>query len=646
MKKLEMDIIRTRRDAAQTAVKIHHERAVDDMRFVTGDHWPEEVRAQREADGQPCLTINTAPQSVRAVTGQIRALNPAIRVAAGDDEASKDTAEIIEGLIRRIENRSDASSIYEAAAESAAACSFGFWRVRTEYADGKSFNQEILIDRIYNPFSVFFDPAARHPTRSDAQWCFVVDEVPLETFKADYPDADLTPFTSDHKPSWVVQWSNAETVTVAEYFYIEYDEYEIGMAADGSIVKHPKPPINFTKKRKVREPKVMWAKVNGNEILEGPQEFPSRYMPIIAVTGEEWHVGEEIYISSVFRFAKDSALLYNYAASTAAEVTALQPKSPYLVTPKQIAGHEEKWGAANQTNTPYLPYTPDQNAPPPQRIQPAMGSQGLDRMMQVAAEDQKRTTGIYDAALGARSNETSGKAILARKEESQNSTSVYADNMVKAVMQTGKVILDMIPRVYDAKRTIVILGEDGQEKIEEINGLMMDQGGIVPINDVTVGRYDVRIQVGPSYQTKRQEGQEGMLAFMSAVPQAAEAAGDIFAGMQDWPESDRVQERLKKMLPAGLEVPDPDEMTPEEQQAAQQQAMQAQQQAQQQQEALALAKRGEEAKIAKLEAEAAKAAAEAKKAEFELSTLNGDLHAMVQQAVVQALHSVSGNQPI
>ena len=137
-----------------------------------------------------------------------------------------------------------------------------------------------------------------------------------------------------------------------------------------------------------------------------------------------------------------------------------------------------------------------------------------------------------------------------------------------------------------------------------------------------------------------------MLAFMNAVPQAAEVAGDIFAGMQDWPESDRVQERLKKALPPGFETPDPDEMTPEEQQAAQQQAMQAQQQAQQQQEAMALAKRGEEAKIAKLEAEAAKAAAEAKKAEFELSNLNGDLHAMVQQAVVQALHSVSGTQPI
>lgn len=646
MTKLDMDIIRKRRDTAQSAMKIHHERGVDDLRFVTGDHWPEEVRAQREADGQPCLTINAAPQSVRAVTGQIRSLNPAIRVAAGDDEASKDTAEIIEGLIRRIENRSDASSVYEAAAESAAACSFGYWRVRTEYADEKTFNQEILIERIYNPFAVFLDPSAKHPTRSDAQWGFIIEDVPIEVFKDAYPDADMAPFTSDHKPTWVMQWGSTETVTVAEYFYIEYDEYEIGMTADGIIVKHPKAPMNFTKKRKVREPRVMWAKVNGNEILEGPQEFPSRYMPIIAVTGEEWHIGEETYISSVFRFAKDSALLYNYAASTAAEVVGLQPKAPYLVTPKQIAGHEEKWGTANQANVPYLPYTPDQNAPPPQRIQPAISSQGLDRMMQIAVEDQKRTTGIFDAALGARSNETSGKAIMARKEESQNSTSIYADNMVKSVMQTGKVILDMIPRVYDAKRAVVILGEDGQEKIEEINGLMMGQDGVVPVNDVTVGRYDVRIQVGPSYQTKRQEGQEGMLAFMNAVPQAAEVAGDIFAGMQDWPESDRVQERLKKALPPGFETPDPDEMTPEEQQAAQQQAMQAQQQAQQQQEAMALAKRGEEAKIAKLEAEAAKAAAEAKKAEFELSNLNGDLHAMVQQAVVQALHSVSGTQPI
>lgn len=637
-------LARERRDAAHKAMLVHHERAVDDLRFVRGEHYPEDVRREREANGQPCLTVNALPQVVRAVTGQIRALNPAIRVIAGDGDASADVAEVIEGLIRHIENRSDASSVYEAAAESAAACSLGYWRIRTDYEGDDTFDQEILIERVYNPFAVFLDPQAKHPTRSDAQWGFIVEDMTLEAFKAAYPDASTNDFTGDHRPDWSTTWARGDTVSVAEYFWIEFEEYTIGLGPDGAIYKNPNPPENFTKTRKVKAPRVKWAKVSGSEVLEGPNDFPSRYIPIVAVTGEEWHYGEETYISSVIRFAKDPALMYDYAISTSAEVIALQPKSPYLLTQKQIAGREDEWAEANSANTVALVYTPDPAAPPPMRVPSAMSSEGLTTTMQIAAEDQKRTTGIYDAGLGARSNETSGKAIMARKEESQNSTSIYADNMVKSVMHTGKIILDMLPKVYDAKRTVRILGEDDKEKIVVINGLMVSQEGPQPVNDVTIGKYDVRIQVGPSYQTKRQESQDKMLEFMDKVPIAAQVAPDIFAGMQDWPEADRVQERLKKTLPPGLETPDPDDMTPEDQQAMQAQMAQAQQQQAQQMASAELAMREQQAKVAKAEADAKKAQAEADKAEFELASLNGSLTRLVEQTVAQALSGASGMQ--
>lgn len=636
-------LARERRDAAHKAMLVHHERAVDDLRFVRGEHYPEDVRQEREANGQPCLTVNNLPQFVRQVTGQIRALNPAIRVIAGDGDASADVAEVIEGLIRHIENRSDASSVYEAAAESAAACSLGFWRIRSDYEGDDTFDQEILIERVYNPFAVFLDPQAKHPTRSDAQWGFIVEDMPVEAFKEAYPTARTEDFTSDHKPDWTANWAHGDAVTVAEYFWIEFEEYTIGLAPDGTVIKDPKPPMAYTKTRKVKAPRVKWAKISGAEVLEGPEDFPSRYIPIVAVTGEEWHYGEESYISSVIRFAKDPALMYDYAISTSAEVIALQPKSPYLLTAKQISGRETEWAEANSANTVALVYTPDPAAPPPIRVPSAMSSEGLTTTMQIAAEDQKRTTGIYDAGLGARSNETSGKAIMARKEESQNSTSIYADNMVKSVMHTGKIILDMIPKIYDAKRTVRILGEDDKEKIVVINDLLIAQDGIQPVNDVTIGKYDVRIQVGPSYQTKRQEGQDGMMEFMRVVPQASQVAGDIFAGMQDWPEADRVQERLKKTLPPGLETPDPDDMTPEEQQAMQAQMMQAQEQQAMQQQALQLEMREKAAKAGKAEAEAKKAEAEAAKMEFELATLNGSLTKLVEDAVAQALIRASGN---
>jgi hypothetical protein len=643
------DLIATARERMSEAYDAeidHRERAEDDLRMVTGDQWPEEERTEREADGRPTLTINLLAQNVRQVTGQIRSLNPAIRVTAADSAASKDTAEIMEGMIRHIEYKSDASSIYEQAAESAAACSMGYWRVRADYAEGDTFDQEIMIERIYNPFSVFFDPMAKHPTRRDARYCFVVEEMAKEDFTAQYPDARPVDVTTDHQIPNITQWGSVDKVAVAEYMWIEHVEEEIGLLPSGQVIRGPFPKgLQIGKKRTVKRPKVMWAKISAHDVLEGPQELPGRYIPVVAVFGEEWHLGEETYRSSVIRFAKDPQMLYNYARSTQAEVTALQPKAPYLVTTTQVAGLEDHWAEMGVKNRPYVVYNPDPLAGAPQRVQPPVSSQALMTELQIAAEDVKRTTGIYDASLGARSNETSGKAILARKEESQNATSIYSDNMVKAIQHTGCILVDMIPAIYDTQRIVRVLGEDGQEKMEQINALVMTEQGAMPVNDMTVGKYDVRVQVGPSYSSRREEARDGMFEFLRVMPAAAPLIADLMAKMQDWPEADRVAERLRKALPPGVAEETEEEMTPEQMQAKQA-AMQAQQaQMQQQQEAQEIAKAKAIAEAKEAEADAVKAQAEAEKAQIEVAAMRGDIKALVESSVAQAVAQTVYQQP-
>ena len=631
-------IARARMDEAYTADQPHRERAEDDMRFVIGEQYDDDERQEREADGRPCLTINIMAQNVRQVTGQIRSLNPAIRVSAADSAANKETAEIIEGMIRHIENRCDASSVYEAATEQAAASSIGYWRVRADYCDDVSFDQEAIIERIYTPFAVFIDPFAKHPTRKDMRYAFVVEEMPLDVFKEDYPDATPVDVTSDHRIDNYSQWGSAEKVVVAEYFWIDHDEYEIGLLPSGQVIKGPFPKgFQVGRKRKVQKPKVMWAKITANDVLEGPMEFPSRYIPIVAVTGEEWHVGEETYRSSVIRFAKEPQRLYNYAVSTQAEVTAMQPKAPFLVSTAQIAGLEDVWAETGVKNRPYLPYVPDPEAGgAPQRVPPPIASQALITQIQFAAEDIKRTTGIYDASLGARSNETSGRAILARKEESQNATSIYSDNMVKAVQHTGTILVDMIPRIYDARRMVRVLGEDGQEKMQVINDMLQGQNGPVPVNDLSLGKYEVRIAVGPSYSAKREETRAGMEEFFRAYPAAAPLLGDLYAKTLEWTDADRAAERLRKMLPPGI-AEEPEEMTPEQQQAKMMQAQQAQAEAAMQQEAQAIAKAKAIAEAKEAEADARKAEAEAQKAEIEVAGMRGDIKALVESSVAEAV---------
>lgn len=242
----------------------------------------------------------------------------------------------------------------------------------------------------------------------------------------------------------------------------------------------------------------------------------------------------------------------------------------------------------------------------------------------MSAEDMKATTGIYDASLGAQSNEKSGVAIRERKMEAQTNTSVYADNMVKAITQTGKILCSMIPKVYDTRRIIRILGEDDQEKQVLINEMVVQNGMAYPVNDVTMGTYDVRISVGPSYQTKRQESSEGMMAFLQAVPQAGPVVADLIAKMQDWPEADRVAERLRKMLPPGM-AEDEDQQSPEAMQAAQMAQQQQAQAMQQQEQAAQVAQAIAAAEVQEAQAKARKAEADARKAELEVMAMQGQI---------------------
>ena len=618
------DIIKTARERMQEAYDgdyRNRERTRDDLNFLVGQgQWDEATKAAREAEGRPCLTINGLPQFVRQVTGQIRSMNPAIKVSPADGVSSAETADIYEGVIRQIEQSSDAPSVYEAAGEQAAAGGFGAFRIRADYCDGDTFDQEIMIERIHNPFSVYFDPFAREPSRCDAEYCFVTELMSRDAFQDAYPGKSVEDVQNASSPG--LNWFAADGVTVAEYFWIEYEEKTIWQLESGQIVEKVPPGLESIRSRKVRKPKVMWAKISGKDVLEGPQEFPAQYIPVIAVTGEEIHIGDDVYRSSVIRFAKDPQRLYNLSRSAHAEVVAMQPKAPFLVTAKQISGLETFWAQANSANRPYLPYNADEKAAAPQRVSPPVPSSGLLQEIQLAAEDMKRTTGVYDASLGNRSNETSGVAIEARKQESQNGTSIYADNVVKAVAHAGRIIVSMIPRIYDTERVIRILGDDDAEKVVAINRIMVADGMPYVENDMTAGKYAVRVSVGPTYSTRRQESAEGMMAFVQAVPQAAALTGDLIAKAQDWPDADKIADRLKKALPPGIVEQDDDPQAMQAQQMAQEQqkAMQARQmQAAQAMESLQL--RQEEAKARKAEADAAKAEMEAAEAQMKLAVM-------------------------
>ena len=635
----------TRMGEAVDADKENREAALDDLEFLSGEQWPEDIKREREQANRPTPTINRLPRFVRQVTGDIRKLNPAIKVLAADSAATKNNAEIYAGLIRQIESQSDASSVYEGAAESAAQCGIGNFRILTEYESEASFNQEVRVERIHNPLSVYWDPAARLSTRADAEFCFITDQMDAKEFKKTYPDNSPVDAEHDGTTDGLQYWREAGEVVVAEYFWKEYVKGKIGLMPDGTVIDEPTAAHYTVKQRDVERVKVYWAKISGKDVLEGPTEIPCKYLPVVAVTGEEMDIGDRIVRTSVIRFAKDPQQIYNYYEAAQTEMIALQPKAPFLITAKQVSGLERFWADANTSNRAYLPYNPDDKAPPPQRMPPPIASRGMSEEMMRAEDDMKATTGIYDAALGGRSNEQSGIAIRQRQLESDISTSIYTDNLSKAIEWCGRIIVDMIPKVYDTKRILRIVGDDDQEEMVTVNDIQFmndGSGSPVPqkINSLTEGKYDVRVTVGPNYSTRRQETSESMMQFVQAFPPAGQVAGDLIAKAMDWPDADKLAARLKKTLPPGI-IP-MNEMEPEEQdefvRGLQQQIQQMQQQMQMMAQEPAFRKATAEA--AEAEADAQKTTVEVQQAQvgvaqsqLELALQSGQINEMIGQIV-------------
>lgn len=558
----------TRFQKAEDFERENRELASEDFRFAAGEQWPDEVRFQRERSNRPCLTFNRLPQFIRQVTGDARQNKPSIRVIPVDGGADKDMAKVLNGLIRNIEAQSQAEEAYITAFENAVTGGIGGgWRVVTEYSNDDTFEQDIRIKRITNPFAIWWDPGAKEFDKSDAKWCFVSEWVTKEAFEAKYPKHTPTDWEEEYRGRIGRHWINDDRVRLAEYWIKKPIKKQIGLINSQVIeVTKATEHLPFEMVREVNQFEVCRYLLSGHAVLEGPSVFPSRHIPIVPCFGPEEWLDDRIRHISLIRYAKDPMRMYNFWQSTIAEKIALAPKSPWLVTPDMIAGLERFWNNAGVENAPYLPYNADGTGNRPTREAPANVNAAEIQQANQAIEDIKATTGIYDASLGAGGNETSGRAILARQREGDNATFAWIDNLARSIQQTGKILIDMIPRIYDTQRVVRILGEDGTDEMVEINAII---GGEI-VNDMTVGKYDVEVVVGPSYRTRRLESADSMLAFIQALPQAGAVAGDLVAQTMDWPGAEEFAERLRKTLPPGIAD---QEMTPE-QQEAQMKAMQ------------------------------------------------------------------------
>lgn len=527
----------------------NREEMIDDKCFAAGDQWDPIVLEQRK--GLPCLVINSIPQFTAQVVGDWRSNRNAIKVLPAED-GDVDVASIRADLVRAIEVKSRASRVYDNAFESTIQCGDGAFRIAVEYMRDDVFDQEIYIRPIDDVLSVLWDRMSVDPTGRDATHCFVDDSLPRKEFEARWPDCDPSTLSAKMKSSLRSEgWLDTDIVRVTEHWrMIErnrllcmFEDNTIhlveGETMDGLINQHGNPV-------KTRLAPCSYAQmhlVTGFKILAGPYEYKINRVPVIRMMGRTVNLSGKRVRHGLVRFMKDPVRLRNFWRSVAAEQLGYAPKAQWIAPESAVEGREDDFRKAHLSRDPLLIYNDDATVPP-ERINPPQIEAALLNEAAVNTQDMKDVTGIHDASLGIKSNETSGKAIQARQREGDIASLTYHDNGNAAILEAGDVINQLISQIYDGTRTVRIVGEDQEPKFIRINDPMDPKSP-----NLAIGNYDVVLSTGTSYMTRRVEAAQAMMDAVQVYPEMMQIAGDLVAKAQDWPGAQELAARLKKTIP-------------------------------------------------------------------------------------------------
>lgn len=569
--------------ASQAGSDYNRKDALADVEFARlGKQWPEAIRKQREQESRPCLVINRLPSFIRQVVNDARMNNPGIAVHPVDSGADVDTAQVYAGLIKSIERASNASVAYDTAIDHSATSGFGFFRVTIDHCHPDSFDLEARIERVANQFTVHWDTNTTQFDASDWEYAFVSDMLTEKEFKKKYPKAAAVSFEagSGEDLQW---WIEDEKIRVAEYFLRDEKKRKLLGFADGQAfnedqlaayakkalmglgMEPPKGKEDLiraavsmlgepTRERESTYYEVKRRVMNAFEVLE-ETDWPGQLIPICPVWGEEVIFEGRRWLRSLIRDARDPQAMFNFWRSATTELVALAPRAPWVgpegFVPK---GKEEEWRTSNTRSHAYLEYSKMAPAPPQRQPFAGIPAGALQEAMN-AADDMKSIMGMFDASLGARSNETSGKAIMARQREGDVSTFHFIDNLNRGIEYCGKVLVEIIPSIYGQRQTIQILGDDMTEKVVELGKRMSDG----KVYDLNVGKYDVAIKTGPSFTTQREEMVTFLTEIMRNVPDSAPVLGDVLIQNMDFPNADKVAKRLKALLPPQIQAMEAEE---------------------------------------------------------------------------------------
>jgi len=630
----------------------NRQEGLEDLKFVNGDQWPVELQNSRNLESRPVLTINKLDGYCRQVTNQQRQQRPRIKVHATNNEADVKTAQVIEGMTRHIEVNSNADTAYDTGFDHAVRMGWGYWRVTTNYVKEDSFDQEVYIDAIPNPFTVYFDPNSERVDGSDAERCLITTMMSKAKFRKLYPDNDDgTSFTQRGTGDTQSEWITKEDIRIAEYFYVHRESATLYQLSNGTSTfaegkdfraRLEAAGIQILDERKSFKRTIKWKKLTAMEVIE-ERDWPGTYIPVVPVYGRHVVIGDKRHKFGMVRHAKDAQRMYNFWQTTITESVALAPKAKWIMAEGQDEGHESEWAAANVKSFPLLRYKQTdidgQTAPPPQRLQPEPPPAGVMAAAAGINQDIATLMGIFDPSQQLPGN-ISGKALNGQQQQVDLTNFDFYDNLTKSISHTGKIILDLIPHIYDSERVMRIIGDDGKPDLVTINQGKQDENGVFKVmHDMTVGQYDVVMDTGPGFNSKRQAAVDSMMPLVTGNAELFKIAGDLVFRNMDFPGAEVIADRLAAANPLA-QIDDKSPVPPQVQMQLKQNQAQMQQMQQQMQQMQMMIKQRQDIEQVRQDAETKRVLIKETNRAHEMELTNAERHKEMEMKMEASAHEV------
>lgn len=501
-------------------------------------------------ENRPKFEVNKIARSVDRIYNEYRNNRITVDFRPKTDAADDDVADLLDDMYRADEQDSGAQEAYDNAFQEGCKGGYGGWRLATDYEDNEDEENErqcIQIIPITDAdISLYFDVDARRYDKADATKAWLLKGMSRDAYAAKWPRKPIVSF--DKRPNVSFDWWGTDQVFVAEYYVREDFTDTIhkfqGLAGESDIVRLRESDYDEDEDlaakiaelelqgyqaagtRPIERKRVRKYIINGQEVIQDCGIIAGEHIPLIPYYGNRSIINGIERVWGQVQRGRDAQQLYNMQVSVLAETAALGSPNIPVFTPEQMVGHENTWATSNITRPPFLLVNSQKDAsgaPIPSgpvyvNTPPAI-SQATSALMEISNRDIADVTGNQDQGQNLIAN-TSAEAVGMIQNRLDMGVFGYMDSMSKSMRRCGEVWISIRRAIETERRKVRTLKRDGSQGSEEIMVPMVDEktGATVVANDIGNGKYEVVVDVGPSFTTRRDATNKALIDLIAKTP--------------------------------------------------------------------------------------------------------------------------------